>query len=75
MGEDDFGGSSSDVLSNVLCLCRRVAGEFGRPSTLRTSEVRGTFLVKFEGSLGARLRVEVSEAPVSRRPLGLAEVW
>lgn len=79
VGDEDFGRtvSSSDVLSSVLCLCMEIAGEFGRLLALRadSSEVRDTLLVKFADSLGARLRVELSDAPVSRRPLGFAEVW
>jgi hypothetical protein len=78
--EDDFGSifSSSDDLSRVLCLCMKVAGEFGLLFVLRagilSSEVREIFFAKFEDSLGARLREEVSDGPVSRRPLGFAVV-
>jgi len=79
--EEDFGSivSSSDDLSKVLCLCIKVAGEFGRLEVFRaeelSSDAREIFFVRFEDSLGARLRVGISDAPVSRRPLGLAVVW
>lgn len=78
--EEDFGiiVSRSDDLSKVLCFCVKVAGEFGRLLVLRavelSSDVREILLVRFADSLGARLRVGVSDAPVSRRPLGLAVV-
>ena len=78
--DNDFGSivSSKDDLSRFLCLCMNVAGEFCRLFVLRdgrvSSEVRENFLLKFEDSLGARLLVEVSEGPVSRRPLGFAVV-
>jgi hypothetical protein len=78
--EEDFGSivSSSDDLSKVLCLCINVAGEFGRLEVFRAEEVSSDvreIFVRFEDSLGARLRVGISDAPVSRRPLGLAVVW
>jgi hypothetical protein len=79
--EKDFGSivSSSDDLSKVLCLCIKVVGESGRLEVFRaeelSSDVREILFVRFEDSLGARLRVGVSDAPVSRRPLGLAVVW
>ena len=78
--DDDFGSevSISDDLSGALYLCMKVAGEFDRLAVLRadalSSEVREIFFVRFDASLGARLRVGVSAAPVSRRPLGFAEV-
>lgn len=78
--DDDLGSilSSSEDLSSVLCLCRKVAGEFGRLFVLRicafSSEAREILFVRFVDSLGARLLVDVSEAPVSRRPLGFAVV-
>ena len=78
--DDDFGSivSSSEDLSRALCLCMKVAGEFGRLFVLRacvlSSEVREIFFARFVDSLGARLLVDVSEAPVSRRPLGFAVV-
>lgn len=78
--DDDFGRivSSSEDLSRVLFLCKKVAGEFGRLFALRvcvfSSEVLEMFFARFVDSLGARLLADVSEAPVSRRPLGFAVV-
>jgi hypothetical protein len=78
--DDDFSClvSTSADLSRFLCLCVKVVGAFGwlyicRAAVL-SSEIRENVLVKFEDSLGARLLVEVEEAPVSRRPLGFAVV-
>lgn len=70
--------STSDDFSTFRCLCVEVVGAFGwlyicRAAVL-SSEVRENVLFKFEDSLGARLLVEVEEAPVSRRPLGFAVV-